>query len=483
MTSKAPGSGTTATTLISGITYQPFGPANALTYANGIAQSAIFDTDYRLTNLAATGASPVQKLSYAYDAADSVLSITDGVTSSNTQNLGYDTLNRLSTATGGYASLGYSYDANGNRLTENPTSAAAPSLDGLGNVSALTYNQSGRLATVSAGIHQLTQYSYDAFGHRTVKVGSVTATTLYQYDPAGHLLEENDGAGTSRVDYIYLGDQPIATIQPSTNKIYFLHDDRLGTPQLATDASQTVQWTANYQPFGYTNTGIGNIVQNLRLPGQELDIEPGFYQNGFRDYVPGLGRYLESDPIGLAAARNTYGYAALNPLVNTDPNGLLVVHIWNYLGSIGPNRAFGHASITLDDDTYISWWPSNSRSPLIPGTPLYSAPPFLEGYEKDVLWEKGGPNANIRISGLDEAAIEKWWNEFKGNHQWSTLSQNCSTTAVQALAAGGADFYSVLGGGVPSFYNLVWTPSDVSSYANSVNTGISNWNWLKTISQ
>jgi RHS repeat-associated protein len=123
------------------------------------------------------------------------------------------------------------------------------------------------------------------------------------------------------VDYIYLNDQPIATIQPSIAKVYFLHDDRLGTPQLATDASQTVQWAANYQPFGYTSAGIGKIVQNLRLPGQELDLETGLYQNGFRDYVPGLGRYIETDVIGLKGGTNTYGYSTQNALKFTDRRG------------------------------------------------------------------------------------------------------------------------------------------------------------------
>jgi RHS repeat-associated protein len=104
--------------------------------------------------------------------------------------------------------------------------------------------------------------------------------------------------------------------------VYFLHDDRLGTPQVATDASQTIQWTASYQPFGATNTGIGLIVQDLRLPGQEYDSVTGWNHNGFRDYAPGLGRYLESDPIGLAGGLNTYTYATNNPIAHTDRSGL-----------------------------------------------------------------------------------------------------------------------------------------------------------------
>jgi RHS repeat-associated protein len=66
------------------------------------------------------------------------------------------------------------------------------------------------------------------------------------------------------------------------------------------------------------------IVQNLRLPGQEFDGDSGLYHNGFRDYAPRLGRYIQSDPVGLAAGLNTYTYANGNPVNATDRLGLTV---------------------------------------------------------------------------------------------------------------------------------------------------------------
>jgi RHS repeat-associated protein len=69
-------------------------------------------------------------------------------------------------------------------------------------------------------------------------------------------------------------------------------------------------------------TTTGTTTNNLRFPGQYEDVETGTYYNYMRTYLPMVGRYGESDPIGLAGGINTYGYAEANPLMYTDPYGL-----------------------------------------------------------------------------------------------------------------------------------------------------------------
>ena len=107
---------------------------------------------------------------------------------------------------------------------------------------------------------------------------------------------------------------------------YYIHPDHLNTPRLITDSNNTTVWRWDSDPFGATvpNDTISGttFTFNPRFPGQYFDKETNLHYNYFRDYDPTLGRYIQSDPIGLNGGLNTYSYVSGNPLNKVDPNGL-----------------------------------------------------------------------------------------------------------------------------------------------------------------
>jgi RHS repeat-associated protein len=97
---------------------------------------------------------------------------------------------------------------------------------------------------------------------------------------------------------------------------------------IANQAGTTVWRWDNTEPFGAAlpNDDPGNtgnpFVFNLRFPGQYFDRETNLAYNNYRDYDPSIGRYVQSDLIGLAGGIDTYLYVGGNPLVFADPSGL-----------------------------------------------------------------------------------------------------------------------------------------------------------------
>jgi len=134
----------------------------------------------------------------------------------------------------------------------------------------------------------------------------------------------------------------------AATQMYFVHNDQLGTPVAVTDQSQAVVWEADKKPFG-ESVITGTVGENTRFPGQLFDEETGLHYNYYRDYDPSLGRYIQSDPIGITrnysdpkiqmaikqgipiifmdepesySPNHSYGYASQNPLSGIDPFGL-----------------------------------------------------------------------------------------------------------------------------------------------------------------
>jgi len=111
-------------------------------------------------------------------------------------------------------------------------------------------------------------------------------------------------------------------------KNYFVYADHLNAPRAISDELGKVVWRWDSEAFGATLANEDPdqdgkaFSYNLRFPGQYFDQSTGLHYNGFRDYDPAIGRYIQSDPIGLNGGLNTYGYVEGNPVGFVDPYGL-----------------------------------------------------------------------------------------------------------------------------------------------------------------
>jgi RHS repeat-associated protein len=128
-------------------------------------------------------------------------------------------------------------------------------------------------------------------------------------------------------DGLVAADAVKAVKTDEASRIYFVHADHLNAPRALMDSANQLRWRWISDPFGLVApeenpSGLGTFTLNLRLPGQVYDLESNLHYNYFRDYSPQYGRYVESDPIGVGADVNTYGYVAENPISGIDVYGL-----------------------------------------------------------------------------------------------------------------------------------------------------------------
>jgi RHS repeat-associated protein len=315
-------------------------------------------------------------LNFGYDNAFRITGITDTGASANSWSLPtYDLSDRLESASKTGTSYGFTYDANGNRLTQTGTTAITLtpatasnelttttgglvrtySYDASGDTKSygtltLTFNDRGRMSVAINGTTSTT-YIYNALGQLIEKTVGSTKTLLV-YDETGHLLGEYTSTGALIQETVWMGDVPVATLRPNgstgctttTVCVFYVHTDQLNAPRKNTNSANALVWRWDTDPFGTATpnqnpTGVGTFVYNLRFPGQYYQAETGLNYNYFRDYDPQTGRYIESDPIGLAGrSYSTYAYVEGNPISNVDPTGLLCFNFNQFANDIEQNR-------------------------------------------------------------------------------------------------------------------------------------------------
>jgi len=178
-----------------------------------------------------------------------------------------------------------------------------------------------------------------------------------------------------------MDDMPVAVIDGTT--LRYIESHHLNTPRALIDPARNVavwRWDLNGSAFGEHAAnedpdGDATLTKfNLYFPGQYLDAETRLHYNYFRDYEPGTGRYVESDPIGLEGGISTYSYVGSNPLKLTDPRGLEALVCCRLLGSAaGWLLRKRHCYFIVDGLSYGLYPESPPRFPTI-GAPRTGDP-------------------------------------------------------------------------------------------------------------
>jgi len=174
--------------------------------------------------------------------------------------------------------------------------------------------------------------TYDALGHRVESVVGST-TTDYLYDPLGNVVTDvNNTCGNPcwAVSYMYMNGLLTAEYKNSTT--YFVHPDHLGSTRLLTGMSGSVIQVLDYLPFGELNSSDPGYTSH-EFTGDQRDAETtasDLHHAQFRQYSPPMARWMTPDPAGLAAVDpsnpqswSRYPYVLNNPVVLTDPTGLI----------------------------------------------------------------------------------------------------------------------------------------------------------------
>ncbi len=380
--------------VVNNVTYAAFGPATGWTYGNGRQLQRPLDLDYRpqaVHDPAAGGLS----LGYGYDPVGSITELKNGAGSSVLAKYAYDALGRLTQTqdgTKGTPIETYAYDATGNRtaLTTSAGTASytypatshrltavdgeARSHDAAGNTTsigskAFTYSDANRMNAVKQGNATLESYGYNHRGERVLRTPAGGAAQITLYDEAGQWLGNYSATGQAQQQAIWLDNYPVALINvPTTGvpELTYVQPDHLGTPRVVIDPVRDVaiwEWSNKSEVFGNQipsadPDGDGVAFElALRFPGQQATDASGMFYNYQREYDPVVGRYSQSDPIGLMGGMSAYAYVDGAPTLAIDALGLrksLAILSASEQGGIplfGDNP-FGHIALATESGLY-----------------------------------------------------------------------------------------------------------------------------------
>ena len=184
----------------------------------------------------------------------------------------------------------------------------------------------------------IAKFSYDGLTRRTTLTDSANVVNHFYYNADWRAVEERIDASANPSNVHYWGAQnrwELIRRDRDTNgngtldeTLYCLRDAM--DPLAIVDVSGAVQERFQYTTFGevaflaadYSVRNASDFDWEFLFHGEFRDKETGYYNYGFRYYLPELGRWMSRDPIEENGGVNLFGFVSNSPNSSFDILGL-----------------------------------------------------------------------------------------------------------------------------------------------------------------
>jgi len=173
--------------------------------------------------------------------------------------------------------------------------------------------------------------TYDGLGRCVRRTLNGNSATLFTYDGWNPIIEWNQGGGWKTMNHYGAGADELLSRYDAVYGAQIYKQDKRGNVTFLLNASNQIIEKYTYDAFGtptITDANGAGRTESLygnrfMFTGREYIKELGIYDFRNRVYDPGIGRFLQHDPIGFAAGdANLFRYCGGDPVNRTDPFGL-----------------------------------------------------------------------------------------------------------------------------------------------------------------